>query len=311
MLGELCRRVARLLNDAYGAAIPEGTPAFILFIQTFGDLLTWQPHIHALVADGAFQDNGVFRVLPPIPTDYLEQALREAVFEFLKGENCIDEPLIDKLRAWKHTGFSVHNGVRVRGSDGEGRKRLARYMLRAPLSLDKLEYVAASGTVIYRSKMHATLKRNFQVMPGAKWLELLIAHIPDKYEHLVRYYGAYSSRYRGEHQGEEEARANTDDSGLEIVEPDTDSRRKARAAWAQRIYRVYEVDPLVCPRCGAEMRVIAVIHDAGVIRQILEHLKLWNPRPAQRGPPNDPGDSPDWPVNAQLPLTYHPVPDIA
>ena len=59
------------------------------------------------------------------------------------------------------------------------------------------------------------------------------------------------------------------------------------------------------------MRVMAVIHDGAVIRRILAHLKLWNPRPAQRSPPNDPGDSPDWPVSAQIPLTYHPVPDIA
>ena len=64
--------------------------------------------------------------------------------------------------------------------------------------------VQDSGTVIYRSKMHATLKRNFQVMPGAQWLQLLIQHIPDKNEHLVRYYGAYSNRYRGAHKDEAE-----------------------------------------------------------------------------------------------------------
>ena len=29
------------------------------------------------------------------------------------------------------------------------------------------------GTVIYRSKMNAGLKRNFQLMPGPAWLELL------------------------------------------------------------------------------------------------------------------------------------------
>src|SRR3990172_5492906 len=52
--------------------------------------------------------------------------------------------------------------------------------------------------VIYRSKMHAGLKRNFQVMPGAEWLELLCKHIPDRYEHLVRYVGWYSNRARGE-----------------------------------------------------------------------------------------------------------------
>ena len=44
--------------------------------------------------------------------------------------------------------------------------------------------------------MHLGLKRNFQVMPGAQWLELLCKHIPDRYEQLVRYVGWYSSRSR-------------------------------------------------------------------------------------------------------------------
>ena len=28
-------------------------------------------------------------------------------------------------------------------------------------------------------------------MPGAEWLALLCQHIPDRYEHLVRYVGRY------------------------------------------------------------------------------------------------------------------------
>lgn len=66
------------------------------------------------------------------------------------------------------------------------------------MSLEKMAYDAATGTVIYRSKMHLGLKRNFQVMPGAQWLELLCRHIPDRYEPLVRYLGWYSNRARGE-----------------------------------------------------------------------------------------------------------------
>ena len=49
-------------------------------------------------------------------------------------------------------------------------------MLRAPMSLEKMPYDAESGTVIYRSKMHLGLKRNFQVMPGAEWLERQTQH---------------------------------------------------------------------------------------------------------------------------------------
>ena len=78
-----------------------------------------------------------------------------------------------------------------------GRQRLARYMIRCPFALEKMRYDAKSCTVIYRSKLHATLKRNYQLMPALKWLRLLLNHIPDKYEHLVRYYGYYSNRSRG------------------------------------------------------------------------------------------------------------------
>ncbi len=37
-----------------------------------------------------------------------------------------------------------------------------------------MEYQAQQGMVVYRSRHHATLKRNFQIMPGAAWLKLLL-----------------------------------------------------------------------------------------------------------------------------------------
>jgi hypothetical protein len=104
---------------------------------------------------------------------------------FLK-HGALSEELRQRTLGWRHSGFSAHNAVRVAPEDAQGRKKLAGYMLRAPMSLEKMTYDAATGSVIYRSKMHASLKRNFQVMNGAQWLELLCRHIPDRYEHLVR-----------------------------------------------------------------------------------------------------------------------------
>ena len=108
-----------------------------------------------------------------------------ALLDFLVAERAISEELRSRMLGWRYSGFSVHNQVRVAAEDAEGRRKLAGYMLRAPLSLAKMTDDAASGTVIYRSKMHLGLKRNFQVMPGAEWLELLCKHIPDRYEQLV------------------------------------------------------------------------------------------------------------------------------
>lgn len=56
------------------------------------------------------------------------------------------------------------------------------------------------------------------------------------------------------------------------------------------IRQVYEVDPLVCFRCGGTMKVIAVIERQGVVRQILDHLGLPTTAPRLRAPPDLPED---------------------
>lgn len=83
---------------------------------------------------------------------------------------------------------------------------------------------------------------------------------------------------------------------------------RAKAAWARLIRKVYEADPLECPKCKGPMRIIALIDDPAVIRRILQHLGCWAPEALERGPP---GQAPQWPANTVIPLTYHPIPDIA
>ena len=52
------------------------------------------------------------------------------------------------------------------------------------------------------------------------------------------------------------------------------------SAWARLIAQVYEVNPLVCPRCTAEMQVLAVITNAAQVKKILPHLiKIGCPPP--------------------------------
>ena len=78
-LGEFCRIIARSLTQAYGVAHPRARPGFILFVQTFGDLVNFNPHVHALVADGVFEASGRFIPLPPIPEALLAERLRREV----------------------------------------------------------------------------------------------------------------------------------------------------------------------------------------------------------------------------------------
>jgi len=44
--------------------------------------------------------------------------------------------------------------------------------------------------------------------------------------------------------------------------------------WAEMIRKVYEVDPMICPRCGGTMKVVAFITEFGAVDRIIAHLKL-------------------------------------
>ncbi len=53
--------------------------------------------------------------------------------------------------------------------------------------------------------------------------------------------------------------------------------------WAEMIRKVYEVDPLICPNCHSQMKIIAFITDYPVVDRIIRHLKL--SFQAERPPP--------------------------
>jgi hypothetical protein len=50
------------------------------------------------------------------------------------------------------------------------------------------------------------------------------------------------------------------------------SDKESRSTWAKLTAQVYEVDPLICPRCFAPMRIPTVIIEPEEVRKILRHL---------------------------------------
>jgi hypothetical protein len=67
---------------------------------------------------------------------------------------------------------------------------------------------------------------------------------------------------------------------------DDDAAHGMRSSWARLIKKVYEADPLTCPRCGRLMKIISLIENPVVIEKILRHLKLWDQ--PERLPPTPP-----------------------
>ena len=65
----------------------------------------------------------------------------------------------------------------------------------------------------------------------------------------------------------------------------------------QHGHTVYEVDPLICPHCGGQMRFLAVIEEPPVIERILDQVGEWCPSPPPRAPPAEQ----EWPKGCACP----------
>jgi hypothetical protein len=104
----------------------------------------------------------------------------------------------------------------------------------------------------------------------------LSAHVPRPYESLTRYLGRYSCRRRGE-RAKQAALANTENQNQE-AEPLPD---RPKSSWAACIKRIYEINPLECPICKGQMRIIAFIQDPDAISAIMKAMGI----PNFRAPP--------------------------
>jgi hypothetical protein len=261
-------------------------------IQTFGDLIHWHPHIHALLSEGVFLPDGTFLPLPKLAPEPFLKLWEQEVFNLLLAEGKITEAVVQNIRSWSHSGFSVDQSVRVEAGDTEGLQRLIEYLLRCPFSQARMIEVTEQGQVLYKTE-HSRLgrfpeaasedlvagpKRNFQVFDPLDFLAEVTQHIPEPGEDLIRYYGFYFNKSRGLR-----GQAQAPPGAANVPTP---SAKEARKGWAALIKQVYETDPLVCPKCGGQMKIISVIerHQSKVIEKILRHCELWQEAPA-RAPP--------------------------
>ncbi len=105
LLGLLCQAawavVKTVLQSVSGR--PDATPGMIGAIQTFGDLIHWHPHIHALVAEGVFLPDGTFLELPKLGSEPFLKLWEQAVFDLLLAEGKITEEVVANIRSWRHS----------------------------------------------------------------------------------------------------------------------------------------------------------------------------------------------------------------
>jgi len=242
----------------------------------------------------------MFRAAPHFTTRALEEIFRHKVFKILLSKGKITEDLVDMLIKWRHSGFNVFCGPKIQPGDENAMENLARYIVRASFSQERMTYIPEESQVVYQSKDGKEKK----IFDALEWISAMCSHVPNKGGQMVRYYGFYSPASRGMARGKRKKRDN-DELIPSILGPEESSNEYKRN-WARLIQKIYEVDPLTCPKCSGKMKVISVIEDSEIVEKILKHLGLRDqkarPPPKANSPPMTPEYLIDF-TDSQLPVS--------
>ncbi len=241
-----------------------------MVIHTFGEYLAdFHPHLHALVADGLFDRQGVFHPLPEeIVLWPLEEMFRRRVNAFLVEQELLPRDRAEMLLSWQHSGFSLHRSRRVEPGEREDLEQMARYILRNPFSTAKMHFEPGAGSVLYRSRMNKEQGGNFAALSPSDFIAAVTQHIPDKVSSSCATTAGTRTRPGAFAPRQAQPRTKAPLKAMSRIPPSTS------AQWRRLIAKIWEADPLTCPDCGAEMKIIAFIEEDRVIRRILAHLGL-------------------------------------
>ena len=164
----------------------------------------------------------------------------------------------------------------------EPHERLARYVVRVPMPQKDVR-LTVEGQVRVSIPSHPRTGQTELVLDPLEWIHQVVEQIPAPRQHGVRYYGAYANRKRRRLR-----QAGESVVGIPPTEAAKEQEyRRPRPSWARLLHRIFEIDPLLCPKCGTEMKVVSVITEPAVIDRILKHLaRMGGGDPFEgRGPP--------------------------
>lgn len=191
--------------------------------------------------------------------------------------------------AWRHSGFSVKTTQRLAADERGPLERLARYATRVVLPVGAVELLEG-GRVRVETAPDPRTGSTVLEMDRLDLVHAVCQQIPSPRMHMVRYLGGYANRTRRRLRaaravlaggGGEDIDTEPSVGTRELLGPDLtfegaplppDSAQSLRRqSWARLLRKVFEVDPLQCPRCRVEMEVVACITDPVVIDAILRH----------------------------------------
>jgi len=301
-------------------------------IQRFGSAADLNIHFHTLVLDGVYTGGAAFHELSPPTSAELARLTRtvakkvgrtlvrmgfgddDAIRRLAEAEPEVaalvaesvafpEKRLIEAALARpgqssaQHAHFNLQAATTVEAGDTAARERLCRYILRPPISDDRLR-------TLPDGKLALTLKTPWRdgtvaiVLTAIQLVARLAALVPRPGQNLLRYHGVLAAnagdraavvpgRPGGQGQGGHAEHEMIEDGRVvpPRLPPLPPMLRNGRYLdWALLMLRVFRIDPLRCS-CGGRLRLVAMVMDGAGAERYLRGTGLATDAQRARPPP--------------------------
>ena len=216
------------------------TPGFIMVLHTFGRDLKWNPHIHCLITEGGYSDDGFWKNINHFNYNYLRNAFRTAL---LNEMETLLGPSFKKVKAKCYTdhkqGFYVYAKPN-KCDPNVVAKYIGRYLGRPVIATSRIDKYDGEQVTFHYNR-HEDDKYVVETIPAMEFIQRLIRHIPEKHFKMIRYGGLYA-RHR-----------DIDKKLYRAISKDAHPIYRSFNQWRTAILGSFGYDPLECPDCKHKM----------------------------------------------------------
>ena len=219
------------------------TPGFIMVLHTFGRDLKWNPHIHCLISEGGYSDDGVWRNVKHFDYTFLRNAFRTALLNEMESKiGSSFKKVKAKCYREHQQGFYVY----AKPNLCDPRivvKYIGRYLGRPVIATSRIDKYDGE-MVTFHYNRHEDEQYIEETIPAMEFIQRLIRHIPEKHFKMIRYGGIYA-RHR-----------EIDSKLYRAISESKHHIYHSFNQWRTAILSSFGYDPLVCPDCQHRMEFL-------------------------------------------------------
>ena len=219
------------------------TPGFIMVLHTFGRDLKWNPHIHCLISEGGYSDDGFWRNVKHFDYTFLRNAFRTALLNEMESKiGSSFKKVKAKCYREHQQGFYVY----AKPNLCDPRivvKYIGRYLGRPVIATSRIDKYDGE-MVTFHYNRHEDEQYIEETIPAMEFIQRLIRHIPEKHFKMIRYGGIYA-RHR-----------EIDSKLYRAISKSKHHIYRSFNQWRTAILSSFGYDPLVCPDCQHRMEFL-------------------------------------------------------